>query len=94
MEGEISGISAGNIPFWFRVITAGGNCEIEELREKKLESVLLKKPFKMGHWSLKRYSFMIELMLQKVIEYHNLKNIHENLAQFKSIYLGVLPLGP
>ncbi len=77
LEGEISGIGAYNIPFWFRRYSKPGP-EISDLSDwdEKVRQIALKAP----EWDIGAISGIpswIELMLKKVIEYNKLKNIHE-----------------
>lgn len=76
LEGEISGISASNIPFWFQGYYKPGEeiAKIEDWDER-----VLKIAQKAGDWNIGALSGIpswIELMLKKVIEYNNLENIH------------------
>ncbi|MDL5511689.1 GH3 auxin-responsive promoter family protein [Arenibacter sp. M-2] len=77
LEGEISGISAGNIPDWFRSYYKPGE-EIAKIEDwdKRVERIAERA----GDWDIGALSGIpswIELMLQKVIAHHGLKNIHE-----------------
>lgn len=77
LEGEISGISASNIPFWFKTYYKPGNeiAKIEDWDERVLKIAERAKDWDIG--ALSGIPSWIELMLKKVIEYHQLKNIHE-----------------
>jgi len=77
LEGEISGISAANIPGWFEFYYKPGK-EISGIADwdARVERIALEAP----NWdigSLSGIPSWIELMLKRVIEYHGLKNIHE-----------------
>ena len=77
LEGEISGISASNIPFWFKGYYKPGD-EIAKIDDwdERVQRIAEKAP----EWDIGALSGIpswIELMLKKVIEYHQLKNIHE-----------------
>ncbi|GGX04933.1 GH3 family domain-containing protein [Aquimarina muelleri] len=77
LEGEISGISASNIPFWFEGYYKPGK-EISEIEDwdKRVQRIAEKaKEWDIG--ALSGIPSWIELMLQKVIEHHNLNNIHD-----------------
>ena len=77
LEGEISGISASNIPFWFEGYYKPGK-EIAEIEnwDQRVQRICEKaKEWDIG--ALSGIPSWIELMLQKVIEYHNVANIHE-----------------
>lgn len=77
LEGEISGISASNIPFWFEGYYKPGK-EIAQIdnwddRVKKIAE-------KAKDWDIGALSGIpswMELMLQEVISYNKVKNIHE-----------------
>ncbi|WGK63864.1 GH3 family domain-containing protein [Croceiramulus getboli] len=77
LEGEISGISASNIPFWFRGYYKPGE-EIAQIDDwdDRVQRIAERAP----DWDIGALSGIpswMELMLQKVIEYHDLKHIHE-----------------
>ncbi len=77
MEGEISGISAYNIPFWFKLFYKPGPeiAAIEDWDRRVLE--IAKKAPEWDIGGLSGIPSWIELMLKKVIEYNKVKNIHE-----------------
>ncbi|MDF9798282.1 hypothetical protein OKW21_003545 [Catalinimonas alkaloidigena] len=87
LEGEISGISASNIPSWFRGYYRPGP-EISALEDWDERVELIAKNAK--DWDIGALSGIPswnELMLKKIIEYHNLNHIHEiwpNLSVFTS----------
>lgn len=76
-EGEISGISASNIPFWFRGYYKPGEeiAKIDEWDDRVQKIAENAKNWDIG--ALSGIPSWTELMLKKVIEYHNLDNIHE-----------------
>ncbi len=76
-EGEISGISASNIPFWFRSYYKPGEdiAQIEEWDERVQKIAENAK-----HWDIGAITGIpswTELMLKKIISYNKLQNIHE-----------------
>ena len=77
LEGEISGISASNIPFWFKGYYKPGEdiAKIDDWDERVEKIAKNAKNWDIG--ALSGIPSWIELMLQKVIEYHDLSNIHE-----------------
>ena len=93
-EGEISGISASNIPFWFRSYYKPG----EEIAciddwDERVQKIAEKAP----EWDIGALSGIpswIELMLQKVIEHHNLTNIHEIWPNLQVYTSGGVAFGP
>ncbi|HEV7347044.1 GH3 family domain-containing protein [Telluribacter sp.] len=77
LEGEISGISASNIPFWFDIYYKPGK-EISAIDDwdTRIQRIAEKaRDWDIG--SLSGIPAWIELMLKRVIEYHGVKNIHE-----------------
>lgn len=76
-EGEISGISASNIPSWFRSYYKPGTeiAQIENWDERVQKIAENAKNWDIG--ALTGIPSWIELMLKKIIQYHNVKNIHE-----------------
>ena len=94
LEGEISGISASNIPSWFSGYYKPGK-EIAKIEDwdQRVEKIVEKAP----DWDIGALSGIpswIELMLKEVIKAHNLKNIHDiwpNLTVYTS---GGVAFGP
>ena len=76
-EGEISGISASNIPFWFRNFYKPGVeiAEIDDWDERVLEIAKKAKDWDIG--AITGIPSWTELMMKKIIEYNNVQNIHE-----------------
>lgn len=94
LEGEISGISASNIPFWFRGYYKPGQ-EISQMEDwdERVQKIAENAP----NWDIGAISGIpswIELMLQKVIEYHNLKHIHEIWPNLQVYTSGGVAFGP
>ncbi|OQD42267.1 GH3 auxin-responsive promoter [Croceivirga radicis] len=77
LEGEISGISASNIPFWFKGYYKPGEeiAQIDEWDQRVLQIAKEAKNWDIG--ALSGIPSWMELMLEKVIEYHGVNNIHE-----------------
>lgn len=86
-EGEISGISASQIPFWFRGYYKPGD-EISRIPEWDDRVQRIAENAK--NWDIGALSGIpswLELMMKKVIEYHKVDNIHQvwpNLKVFTS----------
>lgn len=76
-EGEISGISASNIPFWFQGYYKPGEeiAKIDDWDERVQHIAENAKNWDIG--AISGIPSWMELMLKKVIEYHNVENIHE-----------------
>lgn len=76
-EGEISGISASNIPSWFRGYYKPG---IEIAQIEDWDTRVKKIAENARNWDIGALSGIpswIELMLKEVIKYHEVTNIHE-----------------
>ncbi|EWH14392.1 GH3 auxin-responsive promoter [Cellulophaga geojensis KL-A] len=94
LEGEISGISASNIPFWFQNYYKPGK-EIAQIADwdKRVQRIAEKA----SEWDIGALSGIpswMELMLQKVIEYNNLNNIHEIWPNLQVYTSGGVAFGP
>lgn len=94
LEGEISGISASNIPFWFRGYYKPGE-EIAKIDDwdERVAKIAKKAP----EWDIGALSGIpswIELMLKKVIESHGLKHIHEMWPNLMVYTSGGVAFGP
>lgn len=86
-EGEISGISASNIPFWFKKYYKPGDeiAKIDDWDDRVLSIAKNAENWDIG--ALSGIPSWMELMLKKVIDYHNVDNIHQiwpNLQAFTS----------
>ncbi len=87
LEGEISGISASNIPFWFKGYYKPG-AEISRIDDWDMRVQMIAE--RAAEWDVGALSGIpswLELMMKAVIERHGLKNIHEiwpNLQVFAS----------
>ncbi len=77
LEGEISGISASNIPFWFRGYYKPGEeiAKIDDWDRRVKKIAQNAKEWDIG--ALSGIPSWMELMLKEVIAHHNAKNIHE-----------------
>jgi hypothetical protein len=87
LEGEISGISASNMPNWFNSFYKPGATisAIDDWDERVEEIAKNARAWDIG--SLSGIPSWIELMLQRVIAYHGVDNIHQiwpNLAVYTS----------
>lgn len=76
-EGDLSGISAGNIPFWFQPYYKPGR-DIASTRDwhAKLEEITRNS----GHWDIGiivGVPAWLQIVLEKVIAHHDVKHIHE-----------------
>lgn len=94
LEGEISGISASNIPTWFRGYYKPGK-EIAEIDDwdDRVEKIVEEA----ADWDIGALSGIpswIELMLKEVIKRHNLANIHEIWPNLQVYTSGGVAFGP
>ena len=94
LEGEISGISASNIPFWFQNYYKPGK-EIAQIDDwdQRVERIAEKA----ADWDIGALSGIpswIELMLKKVIDYHGLNNIHDIWPNLQVYTSGGVAFGP
>jgi hypothetical protein len=85
LEGDLSGITTGNIPLWFeRFYKPGKNIAMEKDWAKKLEEITENAP----NWDigfLAGVPAWIQILLEKIIAKYELNNIHEiwpNLSVF------------
>src|SRR5690625_1658566 len=86
-EGEISGISASNIPFWFRRYYKPGEeiARIEDWDQRVKNIAENAKQWDIG--AISGIPSWMQLMLKEVINYHNAEHIHQvwpNLQVFTS----------
>ncbi|TDS18518.1 GH3 auxin-responsive promoter [Maribacter caenipelagi] len=94
LEGEISGISASNIPSWFSGYYKPGKeiAKIDDWDER-----VAKIAEKAADWDIGALSGIpswIELMLKEVIKKHNLNNIHEIWPNLQVYTSGGVAFGP
>ncbi len=94
LEGEISGISASNIPFWFQSYYKPGKsiAEIDDWDIRVKQIAKHAKTWDVG--ALSGIPSWIELMLEKVIDYHNLNHIHEIWPNLKVYTSGGVAFSP
>ncbi|PVW13491.1 GH3 family domain-containing protein [Marixanthomonas spongiae] len=76
-EGEISGISASNIPFWFRGYYKPGE-EIAKIADwDQRVQTIAERAHEWDIGALSGIPSWMELMMKKVIEHNNLETIHD-----------------
>jgi hypothetical protein len=94
LEGEISGITASNIPFWFKGYYKPGEkiAKISDWDQRVDHIAKNAKNWDIG--ALSGIPSWIELMLEKVIEHHQLKNIHEIWPNLKVYTSGGVAFSP
>ncbi|OIQ22681.1 GH3 auxin-responsive promoter family protein [Lacinutrix sp. MedPE-SW] len=94
LEGEISGITASNIPSWFKGFYKPGEdiAKIDDW-DKRVETIAKRaKQWDIG--ALSGIPSWMELMLKKVIDYHNLENIHDIWPNLQVYTSGGVAFGP
>ncbi|PQV47428.1 GH3 auxin-responsive promoter [Jejuia pallidilutea] len=94
LEGEISGISASNIPSWFRGYYKPGEkiAKIDDWDERVKHIAKNAKQWDIG--ALSGIPSWMELMLEEVIAYHNVKNIHDIWPNLQVYTSGGVAFGP
>lgn len=93
-EAEISGISAGNIPKWFKGFYRPGDhiAQIDDWDEK-VDKIIKEAP----NWDIGAISGIPswnELMLKRIIQHYKLNNIHEIWPNLNAFASGGVPFGP
>jgi len=93
-EGEISGISASNIPFWFKGYYKPGEdiAKIDDWDERIEMIAKNAKTWDIG--AISGIPSWMELMFKKVIEYHNVENIHDIWPNFQVYTSGGVAFEP
>ncbi len=94
LEGEISGITASRIPFWFEGFYKPGKAiaKIDDWDARVLEIAKNAKNFDIG--ALSGIPSWIELMLEKVIAYNKVDNIHDIWPNLKVYTSGGVAFAP
>ncbi len=94
LEGEISGITASQIPFWFQGYYKPGEdiAKIDDWDDRVQHIAENAKNWDIG--ALSGIPSWMELMLQKVIDHHDLKNIHDIWPNLKVFTSGGVAFGP
>jgi hypothetical protein len=93
-EGDLSGIQAARLPFWFQHFYKPGK-KIAKTRkwDAKLDEITKKAP----DWDIGivvGVPAWIQILLEKIIEYHNVKNIHEIWPNLRVYVHGGVSLDP
>ena len=94
LEGEISGISASNIPIWFRSYYKPGEeiAKIDDWDERVQRIADNARNWDIG--AISGIPSWIELMLKKVIDQHQLNNIHDIWPNLNVYTSGGVAFGP
>ncbi|MHC1708738.1 MAG: GH3 auxin-responsive promoter family protein [Bacteroidales bacterium] len=93
-EGDLSGITAGNIPFWFEhFYKPGKRISRERDWSTKLEEIIRKAP----EWDIGvivGVPAWLQVLLEKIIERYNLKTIHDIWPNLSIYVHGGVSFGP
>jgi len=84
-EGDLSGVSAKKIPMWFNVFYKPGRKIAKEKNWDKKLNAIAKKASEWDVSIIVGVPAWIQIMLEKIIEYNNVENIHDvwpNLAVY------------
>lgn len=94
LQGEISGISASQLPFWFRgYYKPGEEIALMEDWDEKVENIAKNaKNWDIG--ALSGIPSWMELMLKKVIEYHGAETIHDVWPNLQAYTTGGVAFQP
>lgn len=94
LEGEISGISASNIPFWFKGYYKPGEdiAKIDDWETRVQTIAKRAKTWDIG--ALSGIPSWMELMMKEVITYHEVDNIHDIWPNLQVYTSGGVAFGP
>ncbi|MBQ0768762.1 MAG: GH3 auxin-responsive promoter family protein [Bizionia sp.] len=94
LEGEISGISASNIPFWFKGYYKPGEdiAKIDDWETRVQTIARRAKTWDIG--ALSGIPSWMELMMKEVINYHKVEHIHEIWPNLQVYTSGGVAFGP
>lgn len=94
LEGEISGITASNIPSWFKGFYKPGE-DIAKIDDwDKRVATIAKRAKEWDIGALSGIPSWMELMLKEVIAYHNVENIHDVWPNLQVYTSGGVAFGP
>lgn len=94
LEGEISGITASNIPSWFKGFYKPGEAiaKIDDWDKRVVQIAKRAKQWDIG--ALSGIPSWMELMLKTVIDYHKVDNIHQVWPNLQVYTSGGVAFGP
>ena len=94
LEGEISGITASNIPSWFKGFYKPGE-DIAKIDDwDKRVATIAKRAKEWDIGALSGIPSWMELMLKEVIDYHKVENIHDVWPNLQVFTSGGVAFGP
>lgn len=92
-EGDLSGIIAGNLPFWFNGFYKPGHIAKERDWNTKLDKIVLKaKDWNIG--GICGVPAWVQILLEKIIDYYGLSTIHDIWPNFKVFAHGGVHFSP
>lgn len=92
-EGDLSGILAGRLPFWFNSFYKPGQIAKEKDWNTKIDKIVQKAQ----DWDIGGISGVpawVQIMLEKIIAHYNLKTIHDLWPNFKVFAHGGVNFSP
>jgi hypothetical protein len=92
--GDVSGINSSNVPFWFRSFYRPGK-KISKIKDWKSRIEAIAKKAK--DWDICTVSGIpswVQLMMERVIEYNGVENIHQIWPNFQVYVSGGIAFGP
>lgn len=93
-SGDLSGITTGNIPFWFQAFSKPDKRTMKRRNwEEKIEEMVNEAP-KWDVGMIAGVPAWIQILFEKIIERYNLNNIHEIWPNFKVYVHGGVAFGP
>ncbi len=92
-EGDLSGILAGRLPFWFNSFYKPGQISKEKDWNTKLDKIVLKaKDWNIG--GICGVPAWVQILLEKIIDHYGLQNIHDLWPNFRVFAHGGVHFSP
>jgi hypothetical protein len=92
-EGDLSGILAGRLPFWFNRFYKPGAISKEKDWDTKLNKIV-KKAHKWDIGGITGVPAWVQILLERIIEHYKLNNIHELWPNFRVFSHGGVNFAP
>jgi hypothetical protein len=92
-EGDLSGIIMGGLPSWFNIFYKPGVISKERDWNTKLNKIV-KKAHKWDIGGITGVPSWVQILLERIIEYHKLNNIHEIWPDFRVYAHGGVSFAP
>ncbi len=93
-EGDLSGITANHIPFWFQRYYKPGQRIAKHIDWDKKLNDITKKASKWNIGFIAGVPAWVQILLEKIIDYYQVKNIHEIWPNFKIFVHGGVSFEP